>query len=188
VKVISGIYRGRNIVTDKNAEFRPTKNIVREAIFNSLESGKFSSESCISDKLVLDLCCGTGSLGLEALSRGAEFACFIDNSPRHLQYIRQTIVNLEIEDKCKIVCLNAENLPNAQMQFDLVFLDPPYHDNLVHGSLKNLLKMNWLKENCLIIIEVDKKFKFTMQDSFSVLDDRKYNNTRILYLQKKSLG
>ena len=123
MNIIGGIYKGRTIAIPKGAKIRPTSNKVREALFNIL-GGK------VPDAAVLDLFAGSGSLGLEALSRGARRAVFVDNDSRCINTIKKNIKKLGIEGDIKVMQLNAaqgiKKLHNNEAKFDLIFMDPPY--------------------------------------------------------------
>ena len=125
MQIIAGIHKGRKLFTPTDKGVRPTASKMREAVFNIL-----TNMNAIEDAKVVDLCCGTGALGIEAISRGAKLVVFIDGSNQHLQLARANIEQIKENDKAIFLRANAENLPKANQKFDLIFLDPPYHKKI----------------------------------------------------------
>ena len=122
MRVIAGIYRHRHLVyPDNDPGIRPTKDRIREAFFSSLGD--------ITDKVFLDLCSGSGSMGIEAISRGASFAYFVDNSQKALSYVKENIKTLKITNSAIIFKDYLEALEyfhEQRVKFDIIYFDPPY--------------------------------------------------------------
>jgi 16S rRNA (guanine966-N2)-methyltransferase len=182
MRIIAGKFKGRNIESLQNSNYRPSTSKFREAIFSMLSSGRFEDFE-ITKAAVIDLFCGTGSLGLEALSRGAKSICFVDIDNNNLTQIRSFVKKTQSENQVSYMNVDATKLCNAQMKFDLVLLDPPYKKNLVEQTLKSLLKYDWLNPNAYIIIECEKSEQLIIPESYSLIDERKYGRTKLLVLK-----
>lgn len=182
MRIIAGHLKNRNIITDKRAEFRPTMNKVREAIFNILYS---LSDFDINDAEVLDLYAGSGMLGFEALSRGARSVLFIDNSAQQLSYIKKNAQNLNLTQQIDTLLLDATCLPIAKGQFSLIFIDPPYRQDMLAASLEKIVEHKWLRSDGIIVVEVEKFFSCDIFASFVLLKERVYSETKICILKSK---
>ncbi len=164
MKVISGLLKGRNIEGFDIEGTRPTMDRVKESIFSTIQ---FS----IKNSIVLDLFAGSGNLGIEAISNGANKCYFVDNNKVAINTINKNIKTFNIEDS-SIVIKNdfMEALHSLKnIKFDIVFLDPPYKDNFIDSSIKYLLDNNMLNEDALIICEYNKDIKI----DYSNLDEKK---------------
>jgi 16S rRNA (guanine966-N2)-methyltransferase len=150
MRIISGAFKGRKLASFPGVATRPTTDRVRESIFNIITSS-------IEAAVILDLFAGTGALGLEALSRGAASAVFIDVSESAGKTIRKNIAACGVATRARVIRWNAvKNLNCLDPEngaFDLVFMDPPYGRNLVLPALKNLMKKEVLKNSAKIVIE-----------------------------------
>ncbi|MEK6733716.1 MAG: 16S rRNA (guanine(966)-N(2))-methyltransferase RsmD [Pseudomonadota bacterium] len=181
MRIIAGKHKGRNLLSPKDKSIRPTASKMREAIFNILASRNVINEETI----VTDLCCGTGALGLESLSRGARQVIFIDESQQNLTLAWMNIKSCKEEENAIILRANAENLPIAKVQSNLVFLDPPYFKGISEKALVSLMKQNWLTNEALIIIELDKKEDLNYPTShYNEVSIRFYGNSKIILLEK----
>lgn len=182
--VISGKYRRRKIQSFDQKGIRPTTGMAREAIFNILSHGQFSDdERTIFDGCtVLDLFCGTGALGIEALSRGAERAIFIDKDPKHLDVARHNVEHVGAMQDAQFIRSDSSNPPPAKMSCGLVFLDPPYESGLLVSTLQNLIKGGWLDTGSILVLEMQRNEKFHVPEGFNTLVDRHYGKTRIMLL------
>lgn len=154
MKVISGLLKGRNIEGFNIEGTRPTMDRVKESIFSTIQFE-------IRDAIVLDLFAGSGNLGIEAISNGANKCYFVDNNKVAINTINKNIKNFNIEDNSIIIkddYMNAlKELKNTR--FDIVFLDPPYKDDYIDVSIEYLLKNNMLNPKALIICEYDRDIK-----------------------------
>lgn len=148
MRVTGGKFRGRSLLSPKNFDIRPTSDKVRAAIFNALAC-RLSMEGIV----VLDGFCGTGALGIEALSRGADLAIFCDISPRSLALAKSNICKLEITKQAEFQLGNALLYSKCPATIDLVFVDPPYRKNLVIPFCQHLLGAQIVKPNSFIVIE-----------------------------------
>lgn len=186
LKIISGKYRGRRIETLKDKALRPTTGRTREAVFNLLTHGKFLEGRNILDGAnVLDLFCGSGALGMEALSRGATHATFMDANNRHLDVARNNVAHIGASGDASFVKTDSSNPPPARTQCDLVFLDPPYESGLAMPALQNLIKTHWLAEKAILVVELRKKENFLVPEGYQELDKRNYGITQIIILERQ---
>ncbi|MDG7056293.1 MAG: 16S rRNA (guanine(966)-N(2))-methyltransferase RsmD [Wolbachia endosymbiont of Meromenopon meropis] len=177
LRIISGKYRGRKIVTGNNLAARPTMSKVREAIFSVL----FSKKS-IHNTNVLDLFCGSGSFSFEALSRGAKHAFMVDSDYFNLELSKKTAESFRIKDKITLICCSADRLPKSILQCNIVFIDPPYNSNLTYPTLERLARSNWLSDDAFIILEIRKDEDFRYNKDFSIIFERNYGIARIIFL------
>ena len=154
LRVISGEARGRRLVAPEGDAVRPTKDMVREAQFSALDA-----RGAIVDAHVLDLYAGSGALAIEALSRGAETATFVERDRNAIGAIRTNLQTLGYEDRSKVVVLDAarfvEGRPPPDAPFDLVLADPPYDtsDEDVTALLAALMAPGWVTDDAIISVE-----------------------------------
>lgn len=151
MKVISGLLKGRNIEGFDIEGTRPTMDRVKESIFGTIQF-------CVRDAVVLDLFAGTGNLGIEAISNGANKCYFVDNNKIAINTINKNIKNFNIENNSIVIKSDymdaLHSLKNTK--FDIVFLDPPYKDDYIDNAINYLLDNNMLNSNTLIICEYNK--------------------------------
>ena len=152
MRIISGEWRGRKLVTSEGTETRPTADRVRETLFSMLASRLGSFE----DLRVADLYAGSGALGLEALSRGAAFACFVELDPRALAAIRANADALGAADRTRILARSVEALPVSE-PFDLLFADPPYAPGSGSAALAHIVAAKWAATGAWISIETSRR-------------------------------
>ena len=185
LKIIAGKYRGKNIEIKKNAKIRPTGAKARGAIFNILTHGQFGidGESPLIDQTVVDIFCGTGALGLEALSRGASSVVFIDQAQESLSLARANAINLKEEANTQFIRSDSTNLPKARKPCALAFLDPPYNSGLAPKSLASLASQGWLKEGAIAIVELSNKEVLQAPENYEIFDERKYGNSKMVFLR-----
>ncbi len=174
MRIVAGKFRGRNLTKSDHLKLRPTTDKNREALFNILTSGKLGFE--ILDAQVLDMCCGTGAVGFEALSRGAQSVTFVDLNRAHLEVVKKNSVLLGVENSCEILSLDAKKLSENKKSFDLVFIDPPYAEDYFE-IVKNLLTKNWINEKSLVVIESQTAKEDLQFDGLELLDSRRYGST-----------
>lgn len=151
MRIVAGQWRGRKLVSPEGMATRPTADRVRETLFNMLASrlGSF-------DELrIADLYAGTGALGLEALSRGAAFACFVERDPRALSAIAANLDALGAGERGRVLASSASKLPPSQ-PFDLIFADPPYAPGSGSAVVRELLRAGWAAPGSWIAIETER--------------------------------
>src|SRR3954462_3100450 len=145
LRIVGGVHRGRRLVAPPGEAVRPTSDRARESFFNILSHGDFAAAGLpFADRPVLDAFAGTGALGLEALSRGAGAAVFIENGREALTALRQNIAALGEEDRAHIVSGEAPRPPRAALVCSIAFLDPPYRSGLAGPALSALAVVGWL--------------------------------------------
>ena len=184
MRIIAGTYRGLALASvgkgDAGAHLRPTTDRVRESLFNVLMGGKYGD--AISDARVLDLFAGTGALGLEALSRGAESVTFVDDGRKAQQLISQNIKICKCSAETTLVRADATRLPtNSSDPFDLIFLDPPYAKMMGEKAIDAALEGGWVAPRALIVWE--DSAPITPPAALTLLDSRKYGDTKINFLE-----
>jgi 16S rRNA (guanine966-N2)-methyltransferase len=163
---------------------RPTSDRAREALFNILSHGRFAASGLpFAGKPVLDAFAGTGALGLEALSRGAGAAVFIENAREALAALRRNIAALGEEDSAHVMAGDATRPPRATMRCGVAFLDPPYGSGLAAPALAALAAAGWLSADALAVVEVAAREPLPAPDGFSVIDERVYGAARLVFLR-----
>lgn len=181
MRIVAGKFKGKKLAESSHLKaLRPTSDRNREALFNILFSAKFIKEINFSleDANILDLCCGTGAVAFEALSRGAKSVLLIDKNSQHLEIAKQNAQILGVENQTKFLLCDAEKLPNATSIYQLAYIDPPYKYN-ASELIKNLIAKNWLDKNSLIVIETA-EINFA-ENSLRLLDRRKYGKTHFSF-------
>ncbi len=187
MRIIGGRARGLHLAPvgdgDAAAHLRPTSDRVREAIFNLLINGKVAqSGDPVTGARVLDLFAGTGALGLEALSRGAARATFVDDGKVARALIKRNIDLMRAGDAAAYLAANATALPpNRGAGFDLVFLDPPYGKGLGEAALASCIAGGWLAPAALVVWEESKAP--VVPPSFAQIDQRKYGDTTVTLIR-----
>ncbi len=183
MRIIGGEKKGSAIRSPRGRDTRPTTDRVREAIFNIIAHGEAFPP--LTGARVLDLFAGSGALGLEALSRGAAFALFVDTDSSARAAMRENLMRLNLQGQAKIWRRDATKMGRcAPMQpFDVVFLDPPYGQGLTTPALASLLEGGWLKPGALVVAEESTRTPFTPPRGFSLADERTYGDTAVRFLQ-----
>ncbi len=148
MRVITGSARGRKLREPSNYDIRPTTDKVKEAIFNIIQFD-------VPGKHVLDLFAGTGQLGIEALSRGAESCVFVDKSPEAIRLVTENLRATGLEARAKVVKSDSIAYLESARGFDIVLLDPPYASELLEKALNLIKGFDILRENGIIVCESD---------------------------------
>ena len=186
MRVVGGRLRGRNLASPASREIRPTADRLRESVFNILIHAYGDP---ISGARVLDLFAGTGALGIEAVSRGAAFALFVDNGTEARALLRNNVEALGLGGVTKVFRRDATNLGPAHPvePVSLVFLDPPYGKGLAEKALASLRDGGWLTKEALVVVEEAKAAAFSAQEGFAELERRSYDDTEFVFLRAASL-
>ncbi len=179
MRIVGGKFKGRNIEGPTTGDTRPTSDRTRESIFNILAHG--IADFGLEGARVLDLFAGTGALGLEAISRGARFCQFIEESAEARGIIRKNADTLGAIGLAKIWRRDATDLgPCApQTPFNLVFADPPYNKGLGEKALQSLLHGGWLFPNAIVVLEESVEASVREVAGLNLIDTRDYGDTRI---------
>jgi 16S rRNA (guanine966-N2)-methyltransferase len=178
VRVISGQARGRILRAPKGFATRPTSDRVKEAIFNVISSR-------VAGSTVLDVFAGTGGLGIEALSRGAEAAVFIEKNRKAWLTIKENLARTGFESRARVFFGDfAQVLPGLKVSFDLIFIDPPYQKGQVDRAVSLIFAHGLLKDQGLLIIETATKEKeMPSRTEITLLKESVYGDTAVLYYQ-----
>ena len=187
MRIIAGRHRGRVLAAPEGRAVRPTSDRAREALFDILAHGRFSEGPAFDEARVLDAFAGTGALGLEALSRGAAFATFIEKDRAALKALRANIAALGEEQTTAILPGDALRPPKAAAPVTLAFLDPPYGEGLAAPALTALAAAGWLAEGALCVVEVGAKETLAAPEGFEVLEERKYGAAKVVFLRVGAL-
>lgn len=178
MRIIAGTWRGRRLLAPQDARIRPTSDRAREALFDILDHGT----PPLRGARFLDVFCGTGAVGLEALSRGAAEVLLIDNDPEALQLANANIACLGSPPGIHNLAADATRPGPARVPFDLVFLDPPYRSDLAAPALAALVD-GWLAPDARIIVELDAKQGLDLPDDFTFAQERRYGAAKFWFLQ-----
>lgn len=184
MRIISGKFRGTKLFIPLNKKTRPLKDLAKEAIFNTLyHSKKFSLK--LKNTKILDLFSGTGSFGLECLSREANTVTFVENNKNALKVLLKNIIRLNVKKKTKVINYSVFNyllnIKNINHKFDLIFLDPPYEEKNIFELISNIRKSNILITNGIIVLHRNRKSKDKYPKEFRVLDIRNYGISKIIF-------
>ena len=183
MRIIAGDFKGKKILEPKDKETRPLKDLTKESIFNIINhSNKFSISLDGSD--VLDLFCGTGSFGLECLSRKARKVTFIENYENILPILKKNLLNLTSVSNYEIIekdILNSSEITNLNQKFNIIFLDPPYKENNMTKLLDLIIKTKVLKNDGIIIIHRHKKKIDIFPNSFKIIEEKIYGISKIIF-------
>lgn len=175
MRINSGNFKGRKLIENKYDHIRPTTDKVRQALFTKLQF-------FLPNKKVLDLFCGTGALGIEALSRGASSVLFVDKDFRSVQMTKENIKNLKINAKV-VKCDAVKYLEVCSEKYDLILLDPPYKSGLYEKILTKISDKDILNDEGMIVCEHASNDTFNYSP-FTVYDEKKYGNITLTYLEK----
>jgi 16S rRNA (guanine(966)-N(2))-methyltransferase RsmD len=179
MRIISGRLKGRKLFTPKNLDIRPATDRVRQYIFDCLREYVFDAE-------ILDLFAGTGSVGIEALSRGAKSAIFVDNSQQAISLLHKNIETLNLKENSTISKMDALRfLEKHNKQHNLIFLDPPYRYSLTKELSEKIASLKILKPDGFLIIEHDDEAIISELLSFKLLKQKKFGRTIISILTLK---
>ncbi len=179
MKVLGGAKKGKSLHGTAKG-LRPTRAVVRQAIFNILQDKVILSS-------VLDVFAGTGALGIEALCRGAQQAFFVETRPRLLI---DNISRLALEDRSRVYSLDFRRALKKLkgLRFDLIFLDPPYGKHFLLPAIRLIDQYGLLKSDGLIIVERSRRDRLSLTDSFRILKEKKYGDTIISFITHISGG
>src|SRR5262244_2933991 len=182
MRIVGGRLRGRALAAPRSQAIRPTADRLREALFNILVH---AYDDAVTGARVLDLFAGTGALGLEAMSRGASFALFVDDAAEARALIRENVAALALAATTRIFRRDATKLGDAHPleRFSLVFLDPPYGKGLAEKALASLRDGGWLTPGALLVVEEAEAAGFTAPEGFEELERRAYDDTEFVFLR-----
>ena len=184
MRIIAGKFKGKKINLPEDRTTRPLRDLVKESLFNVIEhSNKININ--LKNSTILDLFAGSGSFGLEALSRGARKCLFVENYNKVLKLLDENIKNLECQNSCLINKLDCfefiEKLKKNELELDIIFLDPPYREKKINSLIEKILKKKILSKNGIIIIHRHKKDNIKITEKLNILDLRLYGISKIIF-------
>ena len=181
MRIISGNFKGRKILTPNDIKTRPLKDLTKESIFNILKhSNKFNVE--IKNSVVLDLFAGVGSFGIECLSNEAKYVTFVENYNGVLPILKKNLSNLKLDKKYEIIEQNIfTGLKLAKCNYDIIFLDPPYKDKNISELIDKIFEINLLSKSGIIITHRNKNVKDKYSKNFRILEEKTYGISKISF-------
>lgn len=183
MRIISGQYKGRNLIGPLDKNTRPLKDLTKELIFNILHHSKKISLT-FKDTKVLDLFSGVGSFGIECLSRGAGYVTFIDNHPQALKILKKNLLNFKIEKSFEILeknILKDLSFNEVKLNFDIIFIDPPFKEKNLLKIISNIDQENFLNPDGIIIVHRNKKYKDMFPVNFRIIEEKIYGISKIIF-------
>jgi 16S rRNA (guanine966-N2)-methyltransferase len=189
MRIVGGSHRGRRLLAPPGSEVRPTADRVREALFDILLHRRLVDvQNPVAAAVVLDAFAGTGAFGLEALSRGAAAAIFIERDAVALEVLGRNVEALGETGHSRIIVGDATRPPPADRAATLAFLDPPYGSGLAVPALAALVAAGWLAGDALAIVEVARREGVPPPVGFVPLDERVYGAARLVFLGRGASG
>jgi 16S rRNA (guanine966-N2)-methyltransferase len=183
MRIIAGRWKGRALVAPPGLATRPTSDRARQAIFDQLWHAPWAGRDMLEGATVLDAFAGTGAMGLEALSRGAARAFFMEQDRAALAALRANIAACKASDACRVIAGDVTAPPLAAAPCTLVFLDPPYGKGLVPRALAALQAKGWIAPGALIIAETGRDEETVMLPGFEVISTRDHGAARLSALR-----
>lgn len=184
MRVISGKLKGKKILLPKNNLTRPLRDLVKESIFNLLEHSNKLNVS-ITNANVLDLFSGSGSFGLEIISRGAEKVTFVESYSPAYEILSKNIINLQCQNKSEIINYNCfdyiDKLNKEESKFDLIFLDPPFKEKEINSLIENIKNKELLNKDGIIILHRHKKDDLVLSSYLNIIEQRSYGISKITF-------
>lgn len=183
MRIIAGLAKGKKILSPIGMSTRPTLDRVKESIFDIIQNR-------VSGSVVLDAFAGTGSLGLEAASRGARTCYLVDKGSETYNMLRQNIINLKFDNICKSYNMDSysalKQFAEKGLNFNLIFIDPPYMKDMIPPAVEIIEKNNLLDKEGLIVTKIDtKEVIYKGSENIILFDHRKYGNTTICFYKFK---
>lgn len=181
MRIIAGIAKGKKILPPEGMGTRPTLDRVKENIFNIIQFRVYGTKA-------VDVFAGTGSLGLEAVSRGAKECYLVDKGEKSFSLLKENVKSLKFEDKC--TCLNMDSYEALNMfakkgiSFDLIFLDPPYLRDMIPPAMKIIDENNLLNKDGFIVSKIDSAEEiYEGTDNIKLVNHKKYGNTTVCFYE-----
>ena len=184
MRIISGLYKGKKINEPKDIKTRPLKDLTKESIFNIINhSNKFKID--LKKSKILDLFSGVGSFGIECISRNAKKVFFVENYEKVLPILKKNLYDLRSFKNFEIVekDIYKNNVFNSfNLNFDIIFLDPPYKDNNIEKILIKIKNSKILKKKGVIILHRHKKDSEVFSEEFKIVEEKKYGISKIIFI------
>ena len=175
MRVISGKYKGKVLEGFNIKGTRPTMDRVKESMFASIQN-------YLKDAICLDLFAGSGSLGIEALSNGAKKCYFVDNNSVAIDKIKRNTLEIDNKEIIKSDCFKALSEFKDKVKFDIILLDPPYHDNLLNKVLEKITEYDLLNEKGIIVCELEED---VLDTKLTLLKEKKYGSKKVKIFTQK---
>lgn len=181
MRVIAGTARSLPLKAPEGLDVRPTTDRIKETLFNMLQDE-------VPRSVFMDLFSGSGAIGIEALSRGARKAYFVDNASKALSCIQKNLLFTKMENRAIVIKQDALSALNnvTEEEVDLIFMDPPYDSRLERNTLEVLQRMRYVTENTLIVVEADKKtdFSYLPEIGFSLIREKCYKTNKHVFIRR----
>lgn len=183
MRVISGSAKGTNLYSLEGKTTRPTLDRIKETLFNIIQGYVYGAS-------VLDLFSGSGALAIEALSRGASYATLCDKSGKAISIINKNVEKTHLQEKCTIINSDYEKALHIlrEKKFDIIFIDPPYAQNIAVKAVEKIVELNLLSEDGIIVIETDDEKREEEQlknVNINQYDIRSYGRVKLIFLKRK---
>ena len=183
MRIISGKFRGKKLNLPNKDFTRPLKDLVKESVFNLIQHSKKINLD-IKNSLILDLFSGSGSFGIDCISRGANEVLFFENNIETLKILEKNLFSLKSMNNFKIYRKDCFDFFKKEQQFnikfDLIFIDPPFKEERVNEIIHNILTKSLLKLNGIIILHRHRKDRLGLTDKFNIIEERNYGISKIL--------
>lgn len=183
MRIVAGTWRGRRLEAPAGRDVRPTADRTREAVFSRLAHGWDPDDFALEGARVLDAFAGTGALGLEALSRGAGHATFLESARESLAVLERNVAALKAGALVSVVRGDATRPPAAPAPCSLVLMDPPYAEALEAPALTALAAAGWIAPGAVIVVEMPHDRSLAPPPPFAAEDERRYGKARVVYLR-----
>ena len=184
MRIISGRFKGKKLLLPKDKNTRPLKDLVKESIFNLLEHSKKMNVN-LKGSTILDLFSGSGSFGIECLSRESKHVCFFENYFEAIKVLEKNLLLFKNEKKfqifkdCCFEYLNSDK--KIDKKFDIIFIDPPYKEIKINMLIKKIIYRNLLKKNGILIIHRHTRDKIVITKKINILDIRTYGVSKVYF-------
>ena len=185
MRIISGEFKGKKLLLPKNKKTRPLKDLVKVSIFNLLDHSNIVGKE-LKNSSILDLFSGSGSFGLECLSRGSKNVYFFENYIEAFEILEKNLSSFKNKKNFKIFKYDCFDFFNSKRKidkkFDVIFLDPPYREIRINKLIEQIIEKNILNNDGLIIIHRHKKDKIEITKKVKILDTRNYGNSKVYFV------
>ena len=179
IRIIAGRFRGRKLVVPEGASVRPTTDRMRERVFSILSHHRYPD---LQYAVVADMFAGSGALGIEALSRGADHCLFFEQDPKAIAAIKANLKGFETSD-FTLKKQDATQPGKPYVPCDIIFMDAPYQQGLTSPTLQAVASKGWLRPDGVIVAEVHAKEQITLPDSLEIVDERKQGVQKTLFIR-----
>lgn len=181
MRINVGKYKNRKILLPsvvhcKKLGLRPTQSKIRAAVFNVLRA-----VANFNGVRVLDVYCGSGAFGIEALSVGASHVTFVDISSHNIQHLKSNVNRINIRESVEYLCMDARDLSKVTGQYGLIYVDPPYNSSFAYESVDSIVRNRLLSDDGVLVIEVARRNFIKTPSNITVFDCREYGNTKVVF-------